>query len=37
MTGSIIVESQHIPICGNNNNPLGQGCSVSVESFRVTP
>jgi hypothetical protein len=32
MTGSIIPESQHIPIHDNNNNRVGQACSVAVES-----
>jgi len=35
MTGSIIAESQHIPIRDINNNRLGQAGSVPVESFRV--
>jgi hypothetical protein len=35
MTGSIIPESQHIPMRDNNNNRPGQVCSVSVESFGI--
>src|SRR5439155_15858083 len=35
MTGSIIAESQHIPIRDNNNQRPGQVYSVPVEPFRI--